>query len=337
MEANRNTSLWNRIKARMRWCDNAGSADRFFGRYYKKGTTRDGARKISEVSQKIMDMLPPCYSMDETTQERELREQQQLQYIFRRIRARRRKKIAICCTLAVLGLASLGVLGTYYRHRSTESVYYTCVPRQDSTLLLADRSVVHVKAGSRLGIPRDFSESKRRVRLEGEAYFEVRKHLPARFTVDLGGMQAVVHGTSFNVVNDDGLDVKQVSVSQGKVEVLNRAGRRSLGFLTRGKELTYHPSTQRAETRDTDPDHIAEWREKTFYMENGTLEEFRAKLLRSFGKRLVVSSGALPERIGTHIDVTYTEATPRLVMETFCSIYRLGYAIQGDTIRVWPE
>lgn len=290
-----------------------------------------------DVSRKIMDILPARYEVEDTPEEREQREQESLRLLFRDIKARKRKRVAVraaaICVAGVLLAAGWSLSGWHFMKKD----YIAYMPEQDSTLTLNDKSIVYLKGGSRLSVPEDFSATNRYVRLSGEALFEVRKHLSARFTVDLDGMKAIVHGTCFNVLNDNALNVKQVSVSEGKVEVYDNVNNQSYGLLTRGKEMTYYAAAGRGEIRLTDPDRIAEWRKKTFYMENGSLEEFRAKLLRSFGKQLVVVPGTLPERMEAHIDVTYTTATPRLVMETFCCVYNLEYKIEGNTITVWRK
>lgn len=334
METNKNTSLWKRIRKRIRQYRIDRRSARFFDSYYKKKTTEERKRKILDVSRKIMETIPSRYNVEETAGEREQREQESLQFLFRRIKARKRKLFA-GYVVAIVVVAVLCAAGWNMAGRSGKEAYITYIPGQDSTLTLKDSSIVHLKGGSTLTVPEDFSEAKRYVRLDGEAYFEVRKHLAALFTVDMDGLRAIVHGTRFNALNAAGLEVKQISVSQGKVEVYDHAKDRSYGILTKGKEMTYHTATGKGEIRLTDPDRIAEWRDKTFYMENGSLEEFKARLLRSFGKKLVVCPGALPERIEAHIDVSYTTATPRLVMETFCSVYSLEYKIEGNTITIW--
>lgn len=66
------------------------------------------------------------------------------------------------------------------------------------SVILSDGSVVYLNASSILRYPSRFSDRERKVYLEGEAYFEVRKDsLP--FIVLANEAQIRVYGTSFNV------------------------------------------------------------------------------------------------------------------------------------------
>ena len=65
-------------------------------------------------------------------------------------------------------------------------------------ITLADGSVVWLNAGSTLKFPVSFSDSTRKVFLEGEAYFEV-SHNGKPFIVNSGNTDIRVLGTSFNV------------------------------------------------------------------------------------------------------------------------------------------
>jgi len=66
-------------------------------------------------------------------------------------------------------------------------------------LTLADGSRVWLNAGSSLRFPVSFTDSTRRVYLEGEGYFEVN-HNGKPFIVSSGSMDVRVLGTSFNVL-----------------------------------------------------------------------------------------------------------------------------------------
>lgn len=66
-------------------------------------------------------------------------------------------------------------------------------------VVFQDGTHVWLNAGSRIGYPRRFGLSERRIRLEGEAYFEVA-HNPRRpFLVEVGDAEVRVLGTSFDV------------------------------------------------------------------------------------------------------------------------------------------
>ena len=84
--------------------------------------------------------------------------------------------------------------------------------------MLPDGSKGWLNGGSAIRFHAQFDES-RKVKLDGEAYFDVVKnpHLP--FIVDAHGMNIRVLGTAFNVVSYDNDSITEVVVARGKVQV----------------------------------------------------------------------------------------------------------------------
>ena len=102
----------------------------------------------------------------------------------------------------------------------TESVEYNrlVIPRGgDYKIVLADGSRVWINSQSVLEFPACFVGKERRVRLQGEAYFEVSKNVEKPFIVDMGNKEIRVLGTSFNVNDYDGKFV--TTLVSGKVQV----------------------------------------------------------------------------------------------------------------------
>jgi len=66
-------------------------------------------------------------------------------------------------------------------------------------LHLADGTIVWLNSGSRLAFPTLYPGNKRKVHMEGEAYFDVAHHDKNPFIVDAGRMDIKVTGTKFNV------------------------------------------------------------------------------------------------------------------------------------------
>lgn len=71
-------------------------------------------------------------------------------------------------------------------------------------LVLADGTCVWVNSFSDLEFPSQFVGKERRVRLTGEAYFEVSRDTAKPFIVEVGGKEVKVLGTSFNINDYDG-------------------------------------------------------------------------------------------------------------------------------------
>ena len=86
---------------------------------------------------------------------------------------------------------------------NTETIYNTItVPRGgEYKLVLSDGTIVWLNSESHIHYPIAFGGDVRRVELEGEAYFEVAKHVEKPFIVHMKGYDVRVTGTQFNVRN----------------------------------------------------------------------------------------------------------------------------------------
>lgn len=82
------------------------------------------------------------------------------------------------------------------------------------THTLPDGSNVTLKAGSSLSYPRLFSRNTRRLQLEGEAFFEVKRNEKLPFVVECGAAEVKVLGTSF-LIETAGKDSTRLSVYTG--------------------------------------------------------------------------------------------------------------------------
>ncbi|HEY8388766.1 MAG TPA: FecR domain-containing protein [Parasegetibacter sp.] len=107
---------------------------------------------------------------------------------------------------------------------TSEIVYHTLsTPKgRQFSLLLPDGSRVWLNAASSIRFPVTFESRERRVKLNGEAYFEVKKTgTPKRvpFIVETRNQTIEVLGTSFNVNAYDDEDAERTTLLEGSLRV----------------------------------------------------------------------------------------------------------------------
>lgn len=90
-------------------------------------------------------------------------------------------------------------------------------PGQRAELALADGTHVWLNANSTLTYPAHFSGDKRKVHLEGEAYFDVAKNKDCPFDVVAKGYTIEVLGTQFNVTAYPNRDFYRASLLEGSI------------------------------------------------------------------------------------------------------------------------
>ena len=76
-------------------------------------------------------------------------------------------------------------------------------PGQRASITLTDGTVVELNSGSKLEYPAAFSRKERRVRIEGEAMFDVAKDAGKPFFVETFAYDVKVLGTKFNVMAEE--------------------------------------------------------------------------------------------------------------------------------------
>lgn len=96
------------------------------------------------------------------------------------------------------------------------------------TLDLPDASKVVLNSESSLEWENDFNSSERRVKLEGEAFFDIAKNKEKPFIIDVMGTETKVLGTSFNISAYPKTREVLVSVVTGKVSFQPLDGTQSL-------------------------------------------------------------------------------------------------------------
>jgi len=87
-------------------------------------------------------------------------------------------------------------------------------------LALPDGSLVWLNAASSITYPTAFGSTERKVKVQGEAYFEIRQLANQPFIVETDNQEVLVLGTSFNI-NAYKADASETTLISGRVKVKN--------------------------------------------------------------------------------------------------------------------
>lgn len=133
----------------------------------------------------------------------------------------RRLIFGVTSVAAALALAFF-VGRQWWDKPAPEAAQHQVVVQQASRhhLQLPDGTSVWLNAGSKLDYPEQFTDGKRIVTLEGEAYFDVAKDAARPFIVKTRSFSIRVLGTVFNVRAYPQEDSAVTSLVQGSVEVV---------------------------------------------------------------------------------------------------------------------
>lgn len=92
-------------------------------------------------------------------------------------------------------------------------------PLNLSVITLPDGSTVKMNASTRIEYPEHFTAHVRKVKLSGEAFFEVTRNTAAPFIIETANASVEVLGTSFNVSAYPRAGLVEVNVETGKVKL----------------------------------------------------------------------------------------------------------------------
>lgn len=131
---------------------------------------------------------------------------------------------------------------------STTEVFATTMVVNDT---LQDGSVITINQNSKISYANNFNEDSRKVKLEGEAFFDIERDTTKPFIIELDQSMVKVLGTSFNIKSDPKDELVSVYVKSGVVlfEYLsNNADSTYLSVkLLAGDKVVYNKKTKQLE------------------------------------------------------------------------------------------
>lgn len=157
-------------------------------------------------------------------------------------------------------------------------------------LQLSDGSVVFLNSESCLKYPVVFSQEKREVYLEGEAYFEVAPDEDHPFVVHASGLIVNVLGTEFNVMAYRNEERAEVTLVHGKVGVRSDGGS---VVLRPDEQLVYHYSTNNQIIHQVGASKYISWTEGVLTFDGMSLEDLTNKLSRWYDVEFFFTSEQL--------------------------------------------
>lgn len=158
------------------------------------------------------------------------------------------------------------------------------------TFTLSDGTRVWLNAMSELVFPVDFVGQERRVRLNGEAYFEVTADPERPFVVETAGMKTRVLGTSFNVQAYSDEQRVFTTLLSGKVEVCLESEKASL-VLEPGMASCWTRGSGELTCKEVDVKNAVAWRYGSFVFEEEDIEVVMRMMSRWYGVEFVFDGG----------------------------------------------
>lgn len=165
---------------------------------------------------------------------------------------------------------------------ASEKVEYHTVstPRgRQFKIKLPDGTEVMLDAASSVYFPTAFTGKERRVRVTGQAYFNVTRDITKPFIVDNGEMEVEVLGTEFNICSYTEDQKKTVTLLHGSVKVSNLESKKT-NVLLPGQQAAMDKGNQMSVLTGVDLQEVMAWKDGVFQFNDTKLSAVMNALSR---------------------------------------------------------
>lgn len=226
--------------------------------------------------------------------------------------------IRMALRIAIPAAAVLIIFFWYQLFTIHENPVVVAALDQVETIILPDSSVVRLNAGAKITYQKNLWEKERRLNLEGEAFFDVRKrNIP--FIVQTGYTVTKVMGTSFNI-NAAAADSVAIACFTGKVAVSNPAFKTTAVHLTAGWGSIVKKAQVPSSPAPVDRNRIS-WSTGILSFQASPIDDVITAITKHYGVRIELRKKAPYKFTGVFVDKPLTE-----VLEIICFANNLSFS-----------
>lgn len=144
-------------------------------------------------------------------------------------------------------------------------------------VILPDGSKVWLNAASSITYPVQFTDNERRVKLTGEAYFEVAKNKEKPFYVTMGDAEVRVLGTHFNISAYSDDEAITTTLLEGSVQVTKN---HSVSLLKPGEQAVINHRSDDIAVSEANIDDAMAWKNGYFIFNDDNITGIMKKVSR---------------------------------------------------------
>lgn len=210
--------------------------------------------------------------------------------IFRRI-ARYAAQIAAALAL-VTGTAYISRM-VYRDSLSRQEIAVTVPTGQRMQITLPDGSQIHLNSGTVLRYPAVFARNSRRVKLSGEALFEVKPDARKPFIVETFASDIQVLGTKFNVLANKSQSEFSATLISGRIKVTSRMNPAETFVMNPNDNV----SLMQGKLHKTNVADFSDlcWTEGLIHLKKIPFEKMMETFERAFGVKIRIEREEMPQ------------------------------------------
>lgn len=205
-----------------------------------------------------------------------------------------------------------------------------------SVFLLPDSSQVTLNANSSLTLGENWlAQVNRKVSLQGEAFFEVKrkqngspgKRSFKKFIVSTDNLEIEVLGTAFNVNSRD--RETKVTLNSGQIRLKLLRGDREI-LMQPGDFVSVEPAGLPVIRKGIDADNYSNWKNGQLYFDGSTVNEIKALLQYNYKLEIVFQD---PQKVkDVRLRGTFPSDELELLLQAIADVTHTEKVEQGDRI-----
>jgi transmembrane sensor len=210
----------------------------------------------------------------------------------------------------------LAIAAFFFFQKNTPTVSQNFVAKNEILVdSLSDGSEMTLNTQSSLTILSDFNKKERRVRLTGEAFFNIAPNKEKPFVVEVQDLEVKVVGTSFNVDEKSNIGTIKVTVKEGKVLLQSKIQNE---YLVAGEEADYEKATGRITRLQQPTSNVLAYKNRLFVFDAMPLSAVIQQLNKVYGVEIVLKNANLANcPLSARYDNLSIERIADLIAETF--------------------
>lgn len=201
-------------------------------------------------------------------------------------------------------------------------------------LYLPDGTLVWLNAGSRMTYSQGFGVDNRKVELEGEGYFEVKRNEKIPFFVKTKDLQLQVLGTKFNFRDYPEDHEVVVSLLEGQVGLNNLLREEKEAVLSPDERAVLNKANGLLTVESVTASNASQWTDGYLFFDEELLPDIAKELERSYNVKIHIANDSL-KTFRFYGNFVRREQNIQEVLEALASTEKMQYKIEERNITIY--
>ncbi|WP_161951809.1 FecR family protein [Parabacteroides timonensis] len=221
--------------------------------------------------------------------------------------------------LLLLGISGLYFLSQDFPHE--ELIVLESGSMSIRTIELSDGTIVKMGANSKFSYPKEFKKNVRRVEVDGQCFFQVKKDTERPFVVSMENIDVTVLGTQFEVFSYGSEEKTEVTLLSGKVQInafSDWLAEKQTVVLHPDQKMVFNKKDGSIDVEEIDAGKYLSWQKSGILsFENESLAVIIPRLEQWFGCKIVYpETGSDNLRVTVKIKTETLEETLNIISLT---------------------